>query len=168
MNQQMRDEILEREMEYSSLDVANLTGVSLRQLQWWDEQSVVTPIQRGHRRLYNSTELLHVALIMRLRQKGMSLQKIRKVLHRLNGQAHEDWFAWHAGGADIYLVTDGDEVHIENSHRRIVEVQDESNQPMITVCISTLIRQLDTPKSIRKPVQSETHSVGRRRVSKAS
>ena len=37
---------------FSSLEVSRLTGVSLRQLQWWDEQGVVSPVQRGHRRLY--------------------------------------------------------------------------------------------------------------------
>ena len=32
---------------FSSLEVSEVTGVSLRQLQWWDEQGVVSPVQRG-------------------------------------------------------------------------------------------------------------------------
>ena len=35
---------------YTSGDVARIAGVSLRQLQWWDERNVVSPRQEGHRR----------------------------------------------------------------------------------------------------------------------
>ncbi len=158
----------ESEMVYSSLDVATLTGVSLRQLQWWDEQGVVTPMQRGHRRLYDTLEVLQVSLIMGLRRKGMSLQKIRRVLHKLNQQDGANYFQLHARGADVYLLTDGEDVFLENSERGIVDVLKDSNQPIISLCVSDLIRRLDAPLALRKPVQSETGSIGRRRVSRVS
>lgn len=158
----------ESELLYSSLDVAMITGVSLRQLQWWDEQGVVTPMQRGHRRLYNTLEVLQVSLIMGLRRKGMSLQKIRKVLHKLNHQDGANYFQLHARGADVYLLTNGEDVFLENSERGIVDILKESNQPIISLCVSDLIRCLDAPAALRKPVQRETTSVGRRRVSRAS
>jgi DNA-binding transcriptional MerR regulator len=155
-------------MLYSSLDVNALTGVSLRQLQWWDEQGVVTPMQRGHRRLYNTLEVLQVSLIMGLRRKGMSLQKIRKVLHKLHQRNGANYFQLHARGADVYLLTDGEDVFLENSERGIVDILKDSNQPIISLCVSDLIRRLDAPAVMRKPVQSETSSVGRQRVSRAS
>ena len=62
---------------YSSLDVSNMTGVSLRQLQWWDEQGVVSPVQRGHRRMYQLHEVVEVSLITELRRKeGGSKPKV--------------------------------------------------------------------------------------------
>ncbi len=58
-------------------------SVSLRQLQWWDEQHVVSPRHQGHRRMYSSEEVLEVTVIAELRRKGFSLQKLRRVLRYL-------------------------------------------------------------------------------------
>jgi len=44
-----------------SVDVARLSGVSLRQLQWWDEQKVVSPRHDGHKRIYDMAEVVEVA-----------------------------------------------------------------------------------------------------------
>ena len=45
---------------YASSDVARISGVSLRQLQWWDEQSVVSPRHDGHKRVYLPQEVIEV------------------------------------------------------------------------------------------------------------
>ena len=68
---------------YTSTDVARISGVSLRQLQWWDERNVVSPRQDGHRRVYLPQEVIEVSVIAELRRKGFSLQKIRRVLRFL-------------------------------------------------------------------------------------
>src|ERR1700688_2111434 len=68
---------------YTSGDVARIAGVSLRQLQWWDERNVVSPRQEGHRRVYLPQEVVEVSVIAELRTKGFSLQKIRRVLRFL-------------------------------------------------------------------------------------
>ena len=163
-----RNEISMPEPAYSSLDVTTLTGASLRQLQWWDEQGVVTPMQIGHRRLYNAVEVLQVSLIMGLRRKGMSLQKIRRVLGHLSEEKGGHFIDLHREGEDVILLTDGELVHVETSAQQIVEILKESDLPIIALCISDLIRQLEPRRTRRKPVQSETTSMGRRRVSKAS
>lgn len=156
------------DMIYSSLQVAALTGVSLRQLQWWDEQGVVTPMQRAHRRLYRRSEVLEVALIVGLRRKGVSLQKIRQILGDLGGQIGQTCFDLHAEGADVYLLTAGDAVHLENSPAKIVRVLRDSSEPVIALCVSALIRRIVAPEELPKPVRSETSSTGRRRVARAS
>src|ERR1035441_3816801 len=48
---------------FSSTDVSRLSGVSLRQLQWWDEQKVVSPRHEGHRRMYALQEVVEVSVI---------------------------------------------------------------------------------------------------------
>src|SRR5437667_11240977 len=68
---------------YASNDVARISGVSLRQLQWWDEQNVVSPRHDGHKRVYLPNEVIEVSVIAELRRKGFSLQKIRRVLRYL-------------------------------------------------------------------------------------
>lgn len=153
---------------YSSLDVTTLTGVSLRQLQWWDEQGVVTPMQKGHRRLYNTFEVLQVSLIMGLRRKGMSLQKIRRVLGRLGQDNGGLFLDLHRSGSDVFLLTDGEDVYVENSAQRIVGRLKEATLPIITLCISDLIRQLEPASDQRKPVHAADNTSGAVRASKAS
>jgi hypothetical protein len=55
------------EQFFTSSDVARISGVSLRQLQWWDERSVVSPRQDGHRRVYAPDEVVEVSVIAALR-----------------------------------------------------------------------------------------------------
>ena len=62
----------------TSTRVAERCGVSLRQIQWWDEQGVVSPRQDGHSRIYTEAEARLVGLVAALRRKGLSLHQIRK------------------------------------------------------------------------------------------
>ena len=43
---------------FTSQQVMALTGITPRQLQWWDERGVVKPERDGHRRLYSMNHLL--------------------------------------------------------------------------------------------------------------
>src|SRR2546429_7728120 len=69
---------------FTSRDVMVLTGITARQLQWWDERGVVKPEREGHRRLYSMNHLTEVAVIYELRRKGFSLQGVRKVMRFLD------------------------------------------------------------------------------------
>lgn len=68
---------------YSTNDLAAAFNVSLRQLQWWDERHVIQPRHEGHRRVYSPAEALLVSIIAALRRRGLSLQKIRRILKRV-------------------------------------------------------------------------------------
>ena len=146
---------------HTSLVVSRLTDVSLRQLQWWDEQGLVSPRQVGHRRLYTSFEVLQVSLIMALRKKGISLQKIRPLLGKLSLQQVREAVNHDGRHGDAYLVTDGEEVHLEHSPLCIVEILLGSDQPMIALSISELNRGIEVATAPRKPVQSATERTGR-------
>ena len=69
---------------FTSREVIALTGITARQLQWWDERGVVRPERAGHRRLYSIQHLTEVAVICELRRKGFSLQGVRKVMRFLD------------------------------------------------------------------------------------
>ena len=62
---------------FTSREVMALTGITLRQLQWWDERRIVVPAREGHRRLYSNEDLAEVAVICELRGRGFSLQRVR-------------------------------------------------------------------------------------------
>lgn len=141
---------------FSSLEVAAITSVSLRQLQWWDEQGIVTPLQKGHRRLYHMREVVEVILITELRRKGISLQKIRKVLSHLQKVHGDMFYIPRKNDAELHLLTDGDTVFLEDSDRRIVNIMKQSNQPMVAVCISDQISRLASRTGLRKQVKSAT------------
>ena len=158
----------ERRTVYSSQEVSDLTGVTPRQLQWWDEQGVVTPRQEGHRRLYNSSELLQISLIKELREKKMALKKVRRILQNLEGQHGRDCFNLHRRNGNLHLVTDGEAVYLEDSPQRIVDIFSESTKGMYSVPVSKLIAKLEVSEQARKPVRSETARARRTPASKAS
>jgi len=64
--------------------VRALTGISLRRLQYWDEQRFISPgltarKGRGRKRLYSFRDLVSIRVAGQLRALGISLQQIRKV-----------------------------------------------------------------------------------------
>jgi DNA-binding transcriptional MerR regulator len=65
---------------FTSREIIRLTGITARQLQWWDERGLVVPAREGHRRVYTFEDLTEVAVICELRRKGFSLQRMRQVV----------------------------------------------------------------------------------------
>ena len=127
---------------FSSEEVAVLSRVTARQLQWWDERGVVSPDHHGHRRRYRVEELIEVSVISELRRKGFSLQKIRKVLrflHRELGRRLADVLK---PASEYHLLTDGRNIYLEDSQRRIIDLLKNSRQPIISVCISDQVKRL--------------------------
>ena len=139
---------------YKSREVAELTGVTLRRLQWWDEQGLVSPMQSGHRRLYTAFEVQQVVLIRSLRNKGMSLQKIRPWLEQLSPRQVADAVSLNGRDEDVYLLTDGESVYLEGSPDRVIRRIRDSELPLTTMCISDLSCGLPQDRAPRKPVRS--------------
>jgi DNA-binding transcriptional MerR regulator len=146
---------------YSSTDVARTAGVSLRQLQWWDEQKVVSPRHEGHKRLYQIEEVIEVTVIAELRRKGFSLQKIRRTLKFLQKEMGKRLSEIMNAESEYHLLTDGKSIYLEDNHERIINILKGARQPMFLVSVSDQVRRLTvTP---RKPVRSETPAVEARR-----
>jgi DNA-binding transcriptional MerR regulator len=152
-------------MIHSSADVSRLTGVSLRQLQWWDEQRVVSPRHEGHKRVYSMEEVLEISMIAELRRKGFSLQKIRRVLKLMQKEMSRRLGQIMAGESDVHLLTDGKSIHLEDSPERIVDLLKASRQSMFLVCVTDQLKRLTaTP---RKPPKSESALAGAARRARA-
>lgn len=143
---------------FSSLDVTRMTGVSLRQLQWWDEQGVVTPQQRGHKRLYQLHEVVEVSVITELRRKGISLQKIRRVLRYLHKEFGKGLYDAVRNGSEMHLLTDGQNIYLEDSHKNIVDILKNARQPIISVCLSDQVQHLSAAAGLRKVSRPETRT----------
>src|SRR5215472_17397473 len=141
---------------YTSGDVARIAGVSLRQLQWWDERGVVSPRQEGHRRVYLSQEVVEVSVIAELRRKGFSLQKIRRVLRFLQRDMGKRLSEAISSTSDVHLLTDGRSIYLEEAPARIIDLLKNARQPMFLVCVTDQVKRLTAAE--RKPARSETAS----------
>lgn len=127
---------------FTSREVVALTGITLRQLQWWDERGIVVPARDGHRRLYSAEDLTEVAVICELRRRGFSLQRVRKVMRLLQREFSRRLAETVSGSSDYHLLTDGNTLYLETSARQIVDIFKNSRQPMLTICLSDTVRQV--------------------------
>ncbi|MBM3737739.1 MAG: MerR family transcriptional regulator [Acidobacteria bacterium] len=144
----------------SSAEVARLSGVSLRQLQWWDEKKVVSPRHEGHRRVYSPAEVIEITVIAELRRKGFSLQKIRKVLRFLDKEMGRRVADLLSGETEMHLLTDGKNIYLEDKAERVIDIMKGARQPMFLVCVSDQARRITLGQ--RKPVRAETGAARKR------
>src|SRR5258706_8062197 len=146
---------------FTSNEVVALTGITPRQLQWWDERGIVVPAREGRRRLYAMEDLAEVAVICELRRKGFSLQRVRKVMRFLQREFSKRLVETVGGASEYHLLTDGKNIYLETSARHVIDVLKNARQPMFTVCLSDAVRQIKAElKSVTAP--------SKRRVSAAS
>jgi DNA-binding transcriptional MerR regulator len=148
------------EQGYNSSDVSRICGVSLRQLQWWDERNVVSPRQDGHRRVYLAEEVVEISVIAELRRKGFSLQKIRRVLRFLQKDMGKRLSEALSSTADVHLLTDGKSIYLEEAPNRIVDLLKNARQPMFLVCVTDQAKRIAA--AARKPARSETAAAVRK------
>src|SRR6204780_4106409 len=148
-----RSEAEDNTRTFASSDVSRIAQVSLRQLQWWDERKVVSPRHEGHKRVYQSEEVIEITVIAELRRKGFSLQKIRRVLRFLQREMGKRLAEVLQVSSDLHLVTDGKSIYLEDQPGRIIDILKNASQPMFLVCVSDQARRLSDTE--RKPARME-------------
>jgi DNA-binding transcriptional MerR regulator len=126
----------------TSAEVIARTGISARQLQWWDERGIVVPAREGHRRLYSLDDLTEVAVICDLRKRGFSLQRVRKVIRLLQKEFKKRLVETVSAHSQYHLLTDGSRIYLETSAEQVVDILKNSHQPMLTLCLSDTVRQV--------------------------
>jgi DNA-binding transcriptional MerR regulator len=130
------------QQRFTSNQVAALTGMTPRQLQWLDERGIVVPQHEGHKRLYSFDNLAEVAVIGELRQRGFSLQRVRKVMSFLQHEFGKRLVETISGGSDYHLLTDGKHIYLKTSPQQVVDVLKNACQPMFAICLSDAVRQV--------------------------
>lgn len=73
---------------FSISDVCRLTGVSARQLRYWDKENLVKPTatkgqKTGQARRYSLQDIICVLVIQSLRENGISIQLIKEGVARI-------------------------------------------------------------------------------------
>lgn len=128
---------------FDSKTVSRIVGVSLRQIQYWDERgflrpSVKTAGGRGTKRLYSFSDLVQLKVVKDLADNGLSLQKIRRCLRHL-----KDCFPYPAQPLQsLRYLTDGDKLFVLTSDRnKILRAMDR--QFVFSLGIGNLVHELD-------------------------
>ena len=119
-----------------------MTGISPRQLQWWDERGIVVPGRDGHRRIYSLDDVAEVAVLCELRQRGFSLQKIRRVIRFLQKELGRRLVETVRAASEYHLLTDGRYIFLEDSARGVVDLLKNARQPMLSVCLSDAVQRV--------------------------
>jgi len=96
---------------FKTQQVAELTGVNRKTLQYWDRSGFLSPTLdpaqgTGTRRLYSFHDVVAVRVAHQFRSRGISLQGLRRVVSFLQNQQGSD-----CPLAEAYLVTDGKDVY---------------------------------------------------------
>src|SRR3972149_5435440 len=128
---------------FNSKMVSRIVGVSLRQIQYWDERGFIRPSVkhaegRGTKRLYSFSDLVQLKVVKDLTDYGLSLQKIRRCLHYLKRYFPETVPPLNS----LKYLTDGDKLFVLTSDKtKILDVMDR--QFVFSLGIGHLVRQLD-------------------------
>lgn len=127
---------------FSTRDVLDLTGVSARQLQWWDERRIVVPERRGRNRIYSAADLVDILVIGQLRERNISLAQVRRVLRLLRNQLHMRLSDLFTGDREYHLLLAGKRMFLETDSKQIIELLRNSMQPMLLISLTDAIKPL--------------------------
>ena len=154
------------DQQFTSAQVVRLTGITPRQLQWWDERGIVVPRREGRRRLYTADDITEIAVICALRRKGFPLQRVRRIMKFLQKELGRRLAEAVSNGSEYHLLTDGKRVYLENSQREVIDVLKNSRQPLLGICLSDAVREVRAEIFTRRPAQKQSaRRSGRRKSS---
>jgi len=104
---------------FTSAETSKITGLSVRQLQYWDKTDLAHPSilrakGQGSRRLYSQQDLFQLKIVKGILNGGISVQSIRRSLaflrKLLNGQHALDELVLVSDGHSIYVYRDNDTI----------------------------------------------------------
>jgi DNA-binding transcriptional MerR regulator len=135
---------------YSAREVAALTGLSARQLQWWDARRLFMSAVASKRtaaggfteRRYTPVDVLELMVLADLRRQGLSVARIRLLLETLRGKFGIRLFDAVGGAGTITLLTDGTEIYARLPGGEFVNLLRAPDQPLLVVGDGLPLRQL--------------------------
>lgn len=150
---------------YSAREVAALTGLTARQLEWWHARGLLVPSIPPRRtpaggfteRRYSPVELYELIALAELRRRGFSIQKIRMLLEILRQRFGVRLFDTLSGGGPLTLLTDGRELYGRTAAGEFYNLLRNPGQPLLLLGESVGLRQLGGRlRRRRKPQRAAT------------
>jgi hypothetical protein len=125
---------------YTSREVVSLTGLSARQLQWWDGHRLFAAAIGPQRteaggfteRRYTPMDVLELQVLADLRHRGFSVARLRRLLATLRDVFGIRLYEAIGEGGPMTLLIGGDELYARTAEGRIFNL-DEPTQPLLVV-----------------------------------
>lgn len=147
---------------YSAREVASLTGLTARQLQWWDARRLFSSAVASKRtaaggfteRRYTPVDLLELMVLADLRRQGLSVGRIRLLLETLRDRFGIRLFDAIGGAGSITLLTDGEEIYARMESGEFVNLLRAPDQPLLVIGEGLPLRELTArtkPQRRKKP-----------------
>jgi DNA-binding transcriptional MerR regulator len=135
---------------YSSREVAQLTGLTARQLQWWAKANLFPPAVQSHKteaggfteRRYTPIELLELMVLADLRRKGFTVGRIRKLLDVLRTRFKTRLYEAIEGGGPVTLFIDGANIYARSESGDLFSILDDAAQPLMMMGEDIKLRQI--------------------------
>lgn len=126
---------------YGAREVAALTGLTARQLQWWDARRLLRPAVAPRRteaggfteRRYTPVELLELLVLADLRRHGFTVHRLRLLLDALRRHFGVRLYDTIGDGGPMTLLTDGREVYLRTEAGEVFSVLRAPTQPLLVV-----------------------------------
>jgi DNA-binding transcriptional MerR regulator len=160
---------MELKNTYSAREVAAMTGLTARQLQWWDTRrlfaSHIAPrkTDRGGytERRYTPVDLLELLVLADLRRQGFTVAQLRRLIDTLRDLFRVRLFETIGGGGPLTLLTDGQDVYGRTSNGDLFNLLQDPQQPMLMLVDVPDLREL-TPRAARSPRRRKRRAAPRR------
>ena len=104
---------------YTGPEVCKITGITYRQLDHWTTSSLIKASIRnlkgsGFHRVYSFQDIIQIKLVNKLREAGVSLQKIRIALKNIESILGDNInisdVSVFSDGKSIYVISDNDQM----------------------------------------------------------
>ena len=144
---------------YTSREVASLTGLTARQLEWWDRHGIFAPSIRPQKteaggfteRRYTPVELLELMVMGDLRRRGFSMARVRRLLEALRQRFKVRLFEAIEGGGPVMLFVDGKDIYARTEAGEFYNVLDDPAQPLLVLGQEPRFRQLTAREHHARP-----------------
>src|SRR4029077_2973779 len=103
----MHGQLYAMDQRFTSAQVVKLTGITPRQLQWWDERGIVQPQREGRCRMYSFDDVTEISLICALWRKDIPRQRVRRIMKFLQKEFGRRLAEAVSNVSEYHLLTDG-------------------------------------------------------------
>jgi DNA-binding transcriptional MerR regulator len=125
---------------YSSREVAVMTGLTARQLQWWDSRRLFTPAIGSRRteaggfteRRYTPLDVLELQVLADLRHRGFSIPQIRRLLATMRDVFNIRLYEAIGDDGPMTLFISGDQLYARARDGQLFDM-DRPTEPLLMV-----------------------------------
>ena len=154
---------------YTSREVAVLTGLTARQLQWWDARRLFSAAVAARRtdaggfteRRYTPLDVLELQVLADLRRRGFSIPRLRHLLDTLRDVFRVRLYEAIGDGGALTLFIGGDRIYARTQDGQLFNM-DTPTQPLLMVGEELSIRPLAARERKRRVSGLEKSSRRRR------